>query len=128
MTTLDWLGRCIERTGHGDGKGQVSFNKSVTFTALLVWAGEVAAVCAIAWLTKTYPPAALMAVLSAQGGFTIGAGFGLKGLAMVAKQRAEALTITETGSTTSQLDAAAIIRAVREKHPADGGEHRERER
>ena len=104
--------RLVRAVGWDDGKGSASFNKQATMIALMVWAGLTGAVAWIAVATGTFPPAMLVAALSAMGGFFVGAGFGLKGLSMVSKQRTEALQFVEQSATTTTLDGAAMIRAA----------------
>lgn len=72
-------GRLVEATGFGNGKGQLSFNKSVTFTALWAWVAFLGGVGVLAWYGKPFPPAPLVAVVAGVCGVIIGAGFGLKG-------------------------------------------------
>jgi hypothetical protein len=124
MMSLDWLGRCIERSGWGNGKGHFSFNKCVTWTNLMLFAALIGAVIWWIVVTRTLPPAGLMAVILGYGTTVIFAGFGLKGLAIHKGAGIVTTQITETGNTNAELKAAEMITALREKHPAPALEHR----
>ena len=61
------IGRLVEFMGFGNGRGNLSFNKMVTFTALWLFGFAV--------ITKREPSWALLSF----GVVVVGAGFGLKG-------------------------------------------------
>lgn len=81
----------IEISGFGNGKGHLSFNKMVTFTAL--WAFVYCLV------TKRDPSWALLSF----GVVIVGAGFGIKGYLAAVKQNTLAATHSATTTTTADL-------------------------
>lgn len=92
----------IERSGFGDGKGNLSFNKMVTFTALWIFGISVLRIIGI----KQMPPWYVWSF----GFGVVGAGFGLKGYALAAARRTE--QYNQNDSTAITGDAAAIIKAA----------------
>jgi hypothetical protein len=81
-----------------DGKGSLSFNKTVTLVALVTFV--------IAVLRQLHPTWEVLTF----GTVVIGAGFGLKGYLGALKRQ----TTNATVSATSHIDAAAVIKALRE--------------
>lgn len=119
------LGRLVEWVGFGNGKGEISFNKLVTFTALWVWATFLGS---IGWLmleAREFPPAGLVAVVAGLGATIIGAGFGLKGfLGAVKQNRVDAsVQASHQNSTNVNLsgDLAELVRAVKERRDVSDG-------
>ncbi len=94
----------IERTGFGDGKGNLSFNKMVTFTALWIFGVSVMRIIAL----NQMPPWFVWSF----GFGVVGAGFGLKGYAIAAARRTEQFNQNDSVQITG--DAAAIIKATSE--------------
>ncbi len=92
------FGVLVEALGFGNGKGHLSFNKMVTFTAL--WAFVYCLV------TKRDPSWALLSF----GVIVIGAGFGIKGYLAAVKQNT--LAATHTATTTTTADLTEITKAV----------------
>lgn len=90
-------GALVEATGFGNGKGQLSFNKMVTFTALWVFAYAV--------VTRREPTWALLSF----GVVIVGAGFGLKGYLGAIKQN------TMTAQTTVTADLTKMTEAVMQR-------------
>lgn len=99
------LGHAIEISGFGNGRGHVSFNKLVTFTAL--WFFGVALWTIIVELRQT-PPWYVWSF----GFGVVGAGFGLKGYLGAAARRTEHSQQTDSMNVT--VDAAAVITAASE--------------
>lgn len=97
------LGRAIEITGFGNGRGQISFNKFVTFTALQFFG---VALFAIIVELRQIPPWYVWSF----GFGVVGAGFGLKGYLGAAARRTESATANNITSTT--VNAADVIRAA----------------
>jgi hypothetical protein len=124
MSTNNW----IERSGFGNGKGHLSFNKCVTFTALWVWALFMGAV---AWLmldSKQFAPAALVAVIAGLGATIIGAGFGLKGYLGGVKQNTTNATAHTSMNANLTGNVAEILKAYGDMRRDDErGEHPERD-
>lgn len=87
-------GRFVEAIGFGNGKGELSYNKMVTFTAL--WCFVFAVV------TRREPTWALLSF----GVVVIGAGFGLKGFLGAVKQN------SMTAQTTVTADLTKITETV----------------
>ena len=87
-------GRFVEAIGFGNGRGVLSYNKMVTFTALWLFAYCV--------VTRREPTWALLSF----GIVVIGAGFGLKGFLGAVKQN------TMTAQTTVTADLTKITEAV----------------
>jgi len=87
---MSFLSRAVEFTGFGDGKGHLSFNKMVTFTALQTFVFAV--------VTGKDPNWALLSF----GVIVVGAGFGLKGYLAAVKQNT--LAATHTASTSVSMD------------------------
>ena len=111
----------IERSGFGNGKGHLSFNKCVTFTALWVWALFMGA---IAWLmldSKQFAPAALVAVIAGLGATIIGAGFGLKGYLGGVKQNSPHATASASNAVALTGDLATLTKAVLARRDAENG-------
>jgi hypothetical protein len=106
------FGRFIEATGFGNGKGHLSFNKCVTFTALWVWALFMGAVARLMIESKQFAPAALVAVVAGLGATIIGAGFGLKGYLGGAKQNSTNATAHSSMNANLTGDLADAIRAA----------------
>lgn len=96
------LGNAIEISGFGNGRGHVSFNKLVTFTAL--WFFGVALYAIIVEL-RQIPPWYVWSF----GFGVVGAGFGLKGYLGAAARRTESASAYNT--TTTTVNAADVIRA-----------------
>lgn len=97
-------GRLVEAVGFGNGKGHLSFNKMVTFTALQCFVFAV--------VTRREPTWALLSF----GIVIVGAGFGLKGFLGAVKQNTMAAQTTVTADLTKitetivkQRDAARGI-------------------
>jgi hypothetical protein len=110
---LGWWGRLVEAVGWGNGKGHLSFNKQVTWTALAVFVYCV--------VTRREPSWALLSF----GVVVIGAGFGLKGYLGAIKQNTTAAHLQARTNMDVQLrgDVADVVRAVRERRdPAAGVE------
>ena len=112
MSAHDFIGRVLERSGFGNGKGEVSFNKLVTFTALWFFA---AAVYLILTQLRMVPPWYVWSF----GLAVLCAGFGLKGLLGFLKQRTETLGVSAT--TTTTIDAAKVIDAIAARRDAARG-------
>lgn len=97
------IGRLIEGVGFGNGKGHLSFNKMVTFTALWVFAYAV--------VTRREPTWALLSF----GVVIVGAGFGLKGYLGAIKQN------SMTAQTTVTADLTKITETVlKNRDPKQG--------
>lgn len=77
--SLSRVGRAIEASGFGNGRGHISFNKCVTFTMLWAWTLFLAATVYLSWLDKPMPSVPLIATVAGMCSVVIGAGFGLKG-------------------------------------------------
>jgi hypothetical protein len=97
------LGSVIEVTGFGNGKGELAFNKLVTFTAL--WFFGVTLYAIVVELRQV-PPWYVWSF----GFGVVGAGFGLKGYLGAAARRTEAMQQTDTTNVT--VNAADVIRAA----------------
>lgn len=115
--------RVVEGTGFGNGKGEVSFNKLVTFTALWAWALFLGAIGWLMLSSRQFAPAALVAVVAGLGATVIGAGFGLKGfLGAVKQNRTEALlqhstnlsANVQTNITADLVELAKVVKGRRE--------------
>jgi len=98
----------VDRLGFGNGHGELSFNKMVTFTALWVWS----AVTLYTVLTLRQQP---NAVAWTFGFGVIGAGFGLKGYMAAAARRTD--TSSQTDSVALQGNLAEIITAIKQPPP-----------
>lgn len=96
----------VERLGFGDGKGNLSFNKCCTFTALAVFAFAV--------VTRREPTWALLSF----GIVVIGAGFGLKGYLAAVKQNTH--TAATNANVTLTGDLAAIAKVAARRDPERG--------
>jgi hypothetical protein len=85
-------GRLIEATGFGNGRGHLSYNKMVTFTALWLFGYAV--------ITRREPTGALLSF----GVVVIGAGFGLKGFLGAVKQNTMTAQTTVTADLTKMTE------------------------
>jgi hypothetical protein len=85
-------GRLIEATGFGNGRGHLSYNKMVTFTALWLFGYAV--------ITRREPTWALLSF----GVVVIGAGFGLKGFLGAVKQNTMTAQTTVTADLTKMTE------------------------
>lgn len=99
------LGRLVEFTGFGNGKGHASFNKLCTFTAL--WAFIYCLV------TRREPSWALLSF----GVVVLGAGFGLKGYLGAIKQNTTAAKVDTSVTLTGDL--AEITKTVLARRDGD---------
>lgn len=91
-------GVVVEFLGFGNGRGEVSFNKLVTFTALWTFVFAVA--------TRREPTWALLSF----GVIVIGAGFGLKGYLAAVKQNTAAAQLNASTTLTGDLvDMAKVV-------------------
>jgi hypothetical protein len=95
-------GRVVEALGFGNGKGHLSFNKMVTFTALQCFVFAV--------VTRREPTWALLSF----GVVVVGAGFGLKGFLGAVKQN------SMTAQTTVTADLTKITEIVAKRDQARG--------
>jgi len=98
----------VERIGLGDGKGSVSFNKSVTFVMLHTFV--FCAVYSMVSLRQS-PPWPVWSF----GVIVIGSGFGLKGYLAGVARRSESFTHSDTTNVALTGNVAEIINAVRER-------------
>ena len=107
------LGKLVEFTGFGNGKGHVSFNKMVTFTALQTFVFAV--------LTRREPTWALLSF----GVIVIGAGFGIRGYLASVKQNtlaaSHAAQTNVTLTTTLQADLVELAKVVAGRRNAAEG-------
>lgn len=108
---MRWWNRMMEFTSFGNGKGQLSFNKMVTFTALWCF---VAAVFGSLFYLRQQPHVAVWSF----GFGVVGAGFGLKGYLGAAKTRRD--ISHSTTHTETRIDAAEVIRALKDRDPENG--------
>jgi len=106
------MGRLVEWSGFGNGRGHFSFNKLVTFTAL--WVFAFATYLTITQL-RQIPPWYMWSF----GVAIIGAGFGLKGYLGYIKQRTESLSAAT--NTNLSGDLAQIAKVVIERRDAETG-------
>ncbi len=102
----------VEWTGFGNGKGQVSFNKMVTFTSLWFFGLSL---YAIIYKLRVVPPWYVWSF----GFVIVGAGFGLKGFLGAAARRAENFAVND--ATTTTIDAAALAKAVLDRRDPENG-------
>lgn len=102
----------IEWTGFGNGKGQLSFNKMVTFTSLWFFGLSLHA---IIHKLHVVPPWYVWSF----GFVVVGAGFGLKGYIWAASRRNENLNVQDVTSTN--IDVAAITKAVLQRRDPESG-------
>lgn len=107
-------GQFVRAVGFDDGKGGVSFNKMVTFTALWAFIG---AVFVIIRELRQVPPLAVWSF----GLACVSAGFGFKGLNAFLATRRENLTQTDTSSVQLTGDLTEITKAVLAKRDAARG-------
>lgn len=106
---LDWWGAFVTRIGMDDGKGHLSFNKTMTLVAMVTFVYCV--------VTRRDPAWTLLSF----GIVVIGAGFGLKGyLGGVKQNRLEALSRVSM-HTELKGDLAEIAKAVAARRDATGG-------
>lgn len=103
------LGAFVEFTGFGNGKGEISFNKLCTWTAL-----QAFVFCIV---TKRDPSWSLLSF----GVVVIGAGFGLKGYLGAIKQNTLNASHASQTSVTLTGDLAAIAKEVRARRDTDSG-------
>jgi hypothetical protein len=106
-----WWGRLVEAVGWGNGKGELSFNKQVTFTALFLFGYCI--------VTRREPSWALLSF----GVVVIGAGFGLKGYLGAIKQNTTAAQLQARSNVDVALkgDMAELVAAVRGRRDAGTG-------
>lgn len=109
-----WFVRCVEFTGFGNGKGELSFNKLVTFT--LLWAFVVSVLYAQIQL-HLIPPWFVWSF----GVVVMGAGFGLKGYLGGVNRRTETFAQTDTVTTTLTGDLNKLVDTVRTRRDAGTG-------
>jgi len=99
----------IERVGIGNGTGDLSFNKLVTITTLVLFWRMIEQRYDPAWPTLTF------------GIVLVGAGFGLKGyLGAIKQNRFEAIAQINSDARTNvdvnlTGDVADMVRAVKER-------------
>lgn len=93
MMVRTFLGRVVEFTSLGNGRGELSFNKLVTSCALAVFA-----VAVVRRLEPGWP-------LLSFGIVVIGAGFGLKGYLSAVSQNKIDATVTHDVKLTGDLTA-----------------------
>ena len=96
------IGRLIEGAGFGNGRGNLSFNKMCTFTALWLFGFAV--------ITRREPSWPLLSF----GVIVVGAGFGLKGFLGAVKQN------TMTAQTTVTADLTKIAEIALKRDTAHG--------
>lgn len=89
--------RLVTALGMDDGKGSLSFNKTVTLVALVTFVYAVVRSLSPTWEVLTF------------GTVVIGAGFGLKGYLGAIKRQ----TTTARVTATSHIDAAAVVKAIK---------------
>jgi len=99
----------IEYTGFGNGTGELSFNKMVTFTALWVFVGTVAGSL---FYLQMIPPASVWAF----GFGVLGAGFGLKGYLGAAGSRQDISNQADSLNVSGSIES--IIDAIKRPAPA----------
>jgi hypothetical protein len=97
---LGWVGRMVEFSGFGNGRGEISFNKLCTFTALQTFVYSV--------ITKRDPSWALLSF----GIVVIGAGFGIKGYLAAVKQNT--LAATQTAATSASVTLTGDLAKIAE--------------
>ena len=102
----------IEWTGFGNGKGQLSFNKMVTFTSLWFFGLSL---YAIIHNLRLVPPWYVWSF----GFVVVGAGFGLKGYLGAAARRNEMMNVSD--ATNTNIDVAAITKAVLQRRDPEAG-------
>ena len=100
---LTTMGRLVEITGFGNGKGELSFNKLVTFTALWVFA---VALYRIITVLRMVPPWYVWSF----GFGVVGAGFGLKGYLGNVARRTETAAQTDSLATTIAGEVKADLK------------------
>ena len=112
---MTWLARCwsavVRGIGFDDGKGNMSFNKMVTFTALWFFGATV-------YLTLRYMQMMPPWYVWTFGTLCVYAGFGFKGLALF---RPPTTNINQNDNTNTTIDAAALAKAVLARRDADTG-------
>jgi hypothetical protein len=102
-----------EYSSFGNGKGQFSFNKLVTFTAL--WCFVVAVLGTVFYLHQQ-PTIAMWSF----GFGVVGAGFGLKGYLRASERRMDTFNQTDTTQHIVTTDVAKVVEALRSRDESAG--------